>query len=72
MEGLEKTFHLLCPPNVQKEEDQEEEETLERYLDQGSLEDLVEEQVLLKRSLLLDIVNKESRQSCCFTAGYTR
>jgi len=75
MEGLQKTFHLLCPPNVQKEEDQEdqeEEETLERYLDQGSLEDLVEEQVLLKRSLLLDIVNKESRQSCCFTAGYTR
>jgi len=69
MEGLQKTFHLL--PNVQKEEVQEE-ETLERYLDQGSIEDLVEEQVLLKRSLLLDIVNKDSRQSCCFTAGYTR
>ena len=69
MKGLQKTFHLL--PNVEKEEDREG-ETLERYLDPGSLEDLVEEQVLLKRSLLLDIVTKESRQSCCFTAGYTR
>merc|ERR1712083_1047400 len=25
-----------------------------------------------KRSLLLDIVTRDSRQSCCFTAGYTR
>ena len=71
MEGLQKTFNLLCPPNGDKEED-EEGKTLEKYLDQGSLEDLVEEKVLLKRSLLLDIVTRDSRQSCCFTAGYTR
>jgi len=72
MEGLQKTFHLLCPANVEKEEEDKEGDTLESYLDQASLEDLVEEQVLLKRSLLLDIVTRESRQSCCFTAGYTR
>ena len=71
MEGLQKSFDLLCPTNVEKEE-YKEGETLESYLDQASLEDLVEEQVLLKRSLLLDIVTMDSRQSCCFTAGYTR
>ena len=72
MEGLQRTFHLLCPANVEKEEEDKEGDTLESYLDQASLEDLVEDQVLLKRSLLLDIVTRESRQSCCFTAGYTR
>ena len=68
MEGLQKTFDLLCPLNAEDND----RETLECYLDQGSIADLVEEQVLLKRSLLLDIVTRESRQSCCFTAGYTR
>ena len=68
MEGLQKTFDLLCPLNAEDND----RETLESYLDQGSIADLVEEQVLLKRSLLLDIVTRESRQSCCFTAGYTR
>ena len=68
MEGLQKKFDLLCPLNAEDND----RETLESYLDQGSIADLVEEQVLLKRSLLLDIVTRESRQSCCFTAGYTR
>jgi len=71
VEGLQKTFNLLCPPNTEKEEDKEG-KSLEKYLDQGSLEDLVEDKVLLKRSLLLDIVTRDSTQSCCFTAGYTR
>ena len=68
MEGLQNTFELLHREGgVDQEVD-----CLESYLDEGSLEDLVEDQVLLKRSMLLDIVTKESRQSCCFTAGYTR
>ena len=68
MEGLQNTFELLHRDGgVDQEVD-----SLESYLDEGSLEDLVEDQVLLKRSMLLDIVTKESRQSCCFTAGYTR
>jgi len=68
MEGLQNTFELLHRDGgVDQEVD-----CLESYLDEGSLEDLVEDQVLLKRSMLLDIVTKESRQSCCFTAGYTR
>ena len=68
MEGLQNTFELLHRDGGVDQEVG----CLEGYLDEGSLEDLVEDQVLLKRSMLLDIVTKESRQSCCFTAGYTR
>ena len=68
MEGLQNTFELLHRDGGVDQEGG----CLESYLDEGSLEDLVEDQVLLKRSMLLDIVTKESRQSCCFTAGYTR
>ena len=51
---------------------QVKEECVGDYLEEGREEDLVEEKVLEKRSLVLDIVTEASSHSCCFTAGYTR
>lgn len=64
---LQKNFSLLLP-----EDHQVVAESVGQYLEEGREEDLVDDQVLAKRSLVLDIVTKDSGHSCCFTAGYTR
>lgn len=64
---LQQDFSLLLPQGYQPEV-----KKVGDYLEEGEQQELVEEEVLRKRSLVLDLVTGESGHSCCFTAGYTR